>query len=108
MVTLTGERRKRLARILFVFAAFFAWAGNASAVFPPLYQQPPVQPVQLPVTPTVIDPPVVISGGPVTEPVVVHQTPEPATWVSVSLGVLIAVGYTWRKGRKKQSQLIYG
>jgi PEP-CTERM motif len=107
MAARSGLRGKGLVKILFGLAVFLTLAGEAAAVFPPLYQQPAPPPPTV-VTPTA-DPPVVIVGDPVvSDPGTVVTTPEPATWLSVSLGLLLVAGYAWRKNRQKQSQLICG
>jgi hypothetical protein len=108
MVARTGVREKQLARIVMVVAVLFAWAGNASAVFPPLYQMPPGPVIQPPVTPAAVNPPVVVAGEPAVIVDPVARTPEPSAWVGAALGLLLVAGYTWRKGRKKQSRMICG
>jgi hypothetical protein len=108
MVARSGVRGKLLAKVLFSLAAFVAFVGTAAAVFPPLYQQPPAQPVAPVVTPTAPTPPVVIVGEPVDPVDPVAPTPEPSTWLTAALGTLFVVGYMRWKRRKDQTNPICG
>src|SRR4051812_23920553 len=84
---------------LLALAAFLLGPASASALFPPVYHNPP--PVTPTPTPTTPDPPVTGGGGSVTPPVTppTHSTPEPATLITGLIG-LLGGGYILRRKKK--------
>lgn len=107
MATQRGPNAMAFGTNLFVFAVLLLFAGNAVAVFPPLTQQPPT--VQPTVTPVAVDPPVIITGEPgITDPGTVVTTPEPATWLTMSIGLALVAVFAWRRNRQKQSTELCG
>lgn len=112
--------RRRLKCTGLAAAALLLLPAAASAFFPPFYNYPYPQPVQVtPQSPQPSDPGVVVPvGNPVTDPITdplgdpedppvvdvpVSQTPEPATLVSGLVG--LALFGAWSRTRRKAASV---